>query len=149
MAIGVPISVTEGTIEVPDVGSLVSFRIRDVYLPEGKELLEQLTESNIVVGRLIACCAWFRSRPVVQGVIPDERVADRTPVLSAWLCAGVVGACGWYANDGCRSAEHVVPADRCAHEIIGFLKVAGGAQRRLNSTVGPHYAYHFGNVDSF
>jgi len=31
----------------------VSFRICDVYLPEGRELLQQLTESNIVVGRLI------------------------------------------------------------------------------------------------
>ena len=38
---------------MPDVGSLVSFRICDVYLPEGKELLEKLTESNVIVGRLI------------------------------------------------------------------------------------------------
>jgi len=69
---------------------------------------------------VVLCWAWFRS---------NTRRAGRDPFL-------VRSA---YAVDnpkaGCQSAEHVVPADRCAHEIGAFLKVIGGAQQRLNSTV--------------
>ena len=39
----------------------------------------------------------------------------------------MAGACGWYANDGSRSAEHGIAADRFAREIVGFLKVVGSA----------------------
>ncbi|MBS1856627.1 MAG: hypothetical protein JST11_14760 [Acidobacteria bacterium] len=38
---------------MPDVGSLVSFRISDVYLPDPGDVLARLTEANIVVGRVI------------------------------------------------------------------------------------------------
>jgi hypothetical protein len=38
---------------VPDVGSLVSFRICDVYLPDVGDVLARLTEANVVVGRVI------------------------------------------------------------------------------------------------
>ena len=47
--------------------------------------------------------------------------------MPAWYQDGVVGACGWRASDGDRDAEHAYAADRCAHEIVGFLKVVGGA----------------------
>jgi len=43
--------------------------------------------------------------------------------VPVWCCAGVVGACGWQASDGDRVAEHVVPADRFAREIVRFLPV--------------------------
>lgn len=41
------------TKPVPDVGSLVSFRISDVYLPDPGDVLNRLTEANVVVGRVI------------------------------------------------------------------------------------------------
>jgi len=60
------------------------------------------------------------------------------------LCAGVVGACGWYANDGCRSAEQAVAADRFAREIVGFLKASPGAlaaaERQALGGTGPFKA---------
>jgi len=34
---------------------------------------------------------------------------------------------GGNPHDGDRSAEHAVAADRCAREIVGFLKVISGA----------------------
>jgi len=39
----------------------------------------------------------------------------------------VVGACGWHVGDGDRDAEHGIAVDRFAREIVGFLKVVGGA----------------------
>src|SRR6185436_9038172 len=47
--------------------------------------------------------------------------------MPAWYYAGVVGACGWRSNDGDRVAEHAHTPDRFAREIVGFLKVIGGA----------------------
>jgi hypothetical protein len=63
----------------------------------------------------------------VQGVIPDACDSDPTPVVQVWEHGGVVGTYGWHANDRCRSAEHGIAADRFAREIVGFLKVVGGA----------------------
>jgi len=56
-------------------------------------------------------CVWFRSRPVVQ----------------EWYHAGVVGGCGRQASDSDRDAEHGIAVDRCAREIVGFLKAPPGA----------------------
>jgi hypothetical protein len=39
-------------------------------------------------------------------------------------------------QNGEQDAEHIVPADRCAHEIGGFLTVIPARLRQLNSTVG-------------
>jgi len=39
----------------------------------------------------------------------------------------VVGRCGWRASEGDRVAEHAYAADRCAREIVGFLKARRGA----------------------
>ena len=47
--------------------------------------------------------------------------------MQMWYRAGVVGGCGWRANDDDRVAEHAYAADRFAREIVGFLKVVGGA----------------------
>ena len=47
--------------------------------------------------------------------------------MPAWYQDGVVGACGWRASDGDRDAEHAYAADRCAREIVGFLKARRGA----------------------
>ena len=52
-------------------------------------------------------------------------------VMPAWYQDGVVGACGWYANEGCRSAEHAHAADRCAREIVRILTVLVVRSRRL------------------
>ena len=79
------------------------------------------------MGSLIGCWMWFGSRPVVQGVIPDGRDPDRTLVMPAWYHAGVVGTCWWHTNDGSRAAEHAVPADRCAREIVAFLNASPSA----------------------
>ena len=38
---------------MPNLGSLVSFRIGDVFLPESGDVLEQLNEQNVMVGRVI------------------------------------------------------------------------------------------------
>ena len=59
----------------------------------------------------------------MPGVIPNVRDPDRTPVVPAWYCAGVVGPCGWRASDGDRVAEHARAADRFAREIVGFFNV--------------------------
>ena len=47
--------------------------------------------------------------------------------MQMWNRAGVVGGCGWRANDDDRVAEHAYAADRFAREIVGLLKVVGGA----------------------
>jgi len=47
--------------------------------------------------------------------------------MQMWYRAGVVGGCGWRANDDDRVAEHAYAADRFAREIVGFLKVVGSA----------------------
>jgi hypothetical protein len=81
-----------------------------------------------VVGSRVLCWAWFQiearcaGRDRMLGVVPDQG-----PLCRVWYHAGVVGGCGWQASDGDRSAEHAYAADRCAHEIVGFLKVVGGA----------------------
>lgn len=38
---------------MPGLGSLVSFRICDVYLPEAGDLLQELTAENVMLGRVI------------------------------------------------------------------------------------------------
>ena len=43
--------------------------------------------------------------------------------MQMWNRAGVVGGCGWRANDDDRVAEHAYAADRFAREIVGFLTV--------------------------
>jgi len=44
----------------------------------------------------------------------------------------VVGTCGWHPNDGDRSAEQAVAADRFAREIVRFLTHFVARSRRLN-----------------
>jgi hypothetical protein len=39
--------------DVPLIGSNVSFRIEDVYLPDPAELVEVISEANEVVGKLV------------------------------------------------------------------------------------------------
>ena len=39
----------------------------------------------------------------------------------------MVGGYEWQASDDDRDAEHAYAADRCAREILAFLKVVGGA----------------------
>jgi len=73
--------------------------------------------------------------PVVLGVIPEERGTDRTPVVPAWYNARVVGTCEQHPNVACRSAEHTVPADRFAREIVGILTAPAARSRRLNFSV--------------
>jgi len=61
-----------------------------------------------ITARCAGCdpkCAWFQSRPVVP----------------AWFCADVVGTCHSRSEDGDRSAEHGIAADRFAREIVYIL----------------------------
>ena len=58
--------------------------------------------------------------------------------MQMWYRAGVVGGCGWRANDDDRVAEHAYAADRFAREIIAFLTLFGGALAAADrQTVGP------------
>jgi hypothetical protein len=46
----------------------------------------------------------------------------------------VVGACGWQPGTAHRAAEHGIPADRCAREIVAILKSFYAARaRHLNA----------------
>ena len=59
--------------------------------------------------------------------------------MQMWYRAGVVGGCGWRANDDDRVAEHAYAADRCAREIGGFLKARRGARAAADrQAVGPN-----------
>ena len=69
--------------------------------------------------------AWYEGPfcgvPVMGNVIPDARGTDEGTVCRAWCYVGVGGACHSRSNDGDRSAEHAVAADRFAREIVCFL----------------------------
>jgi hypothetical protein len=71
-----------------------------------------------VVRRPVVLIARYGQPSPVLGVISDQG-----PLCRVCYHAGVVGACEWRANDGDRVAEHVVPADRFAREIVGFWEV--------------------------
>jgi hypothetical protein len=55
-------------------------------------------------------------------VIPTARPLCRCGTMPVWSAHAAGNP-----NAGDRSAEHAVPADRCAREIVRFLKVVGGA----------------------
>jgi hypothetical protein len=76
--------------------------------------------------------AWFRLKPVVQRVMPDARGSDRGSLCRRDSVPVWKAHAGGDRNDGCRSAEQAVAADRFAREIVWFL--AGNTQRlrRLN-----------------
>ena len=77
--------------------------------------------------------ARYAGRGSVLGMIPTERPLYRRDPVPVWSAHATGNP-----NDGCRSTEHVVAADRFAREIVGFLNALFGARsRRLNSTVRP------------
>ncbi len=83
------------------------------------------------------CSAWFRLRPVMQvwcqmSVASTERASCWCGTLPVWSAHAVGNP-----NDGCRSTEHVVAADRFARKIVRILTGFLVRLRRLNSTVGP------------
>jgi len=72
-------------------------------------------------------CAWCRSRPVMQGVLPDARGSDRTPVVGRGTMQVWSADAAGNPKEGDRSAEHGIAVDRCAPEIVGFLKASPSA----------------------
>ena len=72
-------------------------------------------------------CAWFRSRPVVQRVIPfwcgsPERRLCRCGTRMVWSAHA-----GGKMKESNRSAEHGVAVDRFARKIVRFLRAFPGA----------------------
>src|SRR4051812_4281311 len=98
------------------------------------------SRSMPVVPRVVLCCVWFQIEAGYAGVIPDARGSGQTPVVLAWCCADVVHSWGWQPKERLGPAEQLVPADRFAREIGGFLTVRVTRSRQLNSTVGPFVA---------
>jgi hypothetical protein len=70
---------------VPDVGSFVSFRISDAYLPEARELLERINDQNILVGRVIefSDCGPARNIFAVLELREGQRVIVAVEKLAA------------------------------------------------------------------
>jgi hypothetical protein len=74
-----------------------------------------------VLGSVVMCWAWFqiKARRAERDCMPIVVLIERR-LCRVWFQDGVVGVCGWRASDGDRDAEHAVPADRFAREIVGF-----------------------------
>ena len=72
--------------------------------------------------------ARYAARDRVLDVILTERPSCRRGSVEVWSAHA-----GARPSDGERVAEHIVPADRCAREIVGFLKASCAARsRQLN-----------------
>ena len=63
----------------------------------------------------------------MQGVIPDERGTDESPLCRRGTMREWSAHAGGNPNVADRSAEQAVAADRFAREIVGFLKASPGA----------------------
>jgi hypothetical protein len=101
------------------------------------------------------CLAWYEGpfycSPVLGSVIPEARGSDERTLCGRGSVLGLVPTerpwcrrdpkivwsahAGGNPSDLDRSAEQIVPADRCAREIVRILKTIPARSRRLNSTV--------------
>ena len=70
-----------------------------------------------------------RSRPVVPRVLPEARDSVQGPFCRRGSVPVWSAQAGGTPSEGGRSAEHAYAADRCAHEIVGFLTVFLGRAR--------------------
>jgi len=89
-----------------------------------------------VLGNVVVCCAWFRSRPVVLRAIPDGRDPDRTPVVEGVVPCG----CGRRMRLPTRTTQAGAPnmpfqrRPLRVPKIVRFLKVR--STRRLSRSIG-------------
>jgi hypothetical protein len=80
--------------------------------------------SKLVVDSLIVCWAWFQinaryaERGSLLSMILTERPSCRRGSVQEWSTHAVGSP-----SDDDRVAEQIIPADRFAHEISGFLAV--------------------------
>src|SRR5437867_7423024 len=72
------------------------------------------------------CSLWEKSYQM--RVILTER-----PSWRAWFCAGVVGACAWYSNEGCRMPNTALQLTASRARSLLFGRWSAARSRQLNA----------------